>query len=61
MFSIDNKMSVLRMIDTLNANKNVGYVWIRICSSSKWNSEIVAIIANSYTNVYHIRICDYND
>ena len=49
------------MIDTLNANKNVGYVWIRICSSSKWNSEIVAIIANSYTNVYHIRICDYND
>jgi len=46
------------MIDTLNANKNVGIVEITLSSSMKWNSEIVTFIINKYTNVYTIYVSD---
>jgi len=39
------------MIDTLNANINVGIVWIILNSSNKWNNEIVRLMINRYTNV----------
>jgi len=61
MYSIDSKMGVVEMIDTLNANSNVGRVWIKLDSSNKWNSEIVRLIINRYTNVYCIIISDYNN
>ena len=60
MYSIDNKMSVLAMIDTLNANKNVGMVWIRINSSNKWNNKILRMIIDRFTNIYFINVV-YDD
>ena len=61
MDSIDNKMSVLAMINTLNANKNVGIVDIELSSSMKWNNEILRMMINRFTNVYSISVYDYND
>jgi len=59
--SIDDKMNVLRMIDRVNANSKVGIVRIRLDSDYKWNSEILTLIANKYTNIYAISVWDYND
>ena len=56
MNSIDNKMSVLAMINTLNANKNVGLVDIRLHSSIEWNNEILRMMIDRFTNVYHIEV-----
>ena len=58
MFSIDAKMSVIEMINRVNANSNVGTVNIKLHSSNEWNSEIVRLIANRYTNVYAIYVND---
>ena len=58
MDSIDNKMSVLAMINTLNANKNVGIVWIGLNSRMKWNNEILRMIIDRFTNVYCIEVWD---
>jgi len=60
MDSIDSKMGVLRMIDTFNANTNVGIVEIEVSSDHEWNSEIVRLIINRYTNVYCIYIEDWS-
>ena len=49
------------MIDTLNANTNVGTVYIRLNSSNKWNSEIVRLMINRFTNVYDIYVSDWNN
>jgi len=54
-------MGVLRMINTLNANKNIGIVLIRLDSNHKWNSEILTLIKNRYTNMHSIHLRDYND
>jgi len=48
------------MINTLNTDSNVGIVWIRLSSHHKWNSEIVKMIMNRYTNVYYIYVLDKN-
>ena len=61
MASLDSKMGVIEMIGTLNANKNVGIVWIELDSDNKWNREIVRLIVNRYTNVYNIIVEDCND
>ena len=49
------------MIETLNANSNVGVVKIILYSDSKWNSEILTMILDRYTNVYFIYFIDYNN
>ena len=49
------------MINTLNANTNVGKVWIGLDSSNKWNSKIVKLIINRFTNVYNINVSDLNN
>ena len=54
-------MDVLRIIDTLNANSNVGRVQIRLNSNHKWNSEIIILITNRYNNVYDIEVWDSNE
>ena len=54
-------MSVLEMINTLNANKNVGRVMIRLHSNSKWNNEILRMMIDRFTNVYDIGVSDYNN
>ena len=61
MFSIDNRMSVLGMIDTLNANKNVRIVRIRLNSRCEWNNEMLRMIIDRFTNVYYIGLVDEND
>ena len=61
MNSIDNKMNVLAMINTLNANTNVGVVWIRLHSNMQWNNEILRIMIDRFINVYHIGVWDFND
>jgi len=60
MWSIDSKIDVIEMINTLNANRNVGRINITFNVSNKWNSEILILIANRYTNVYSIGISDSN-
>ena len=54
-------MSVLGMINTLNANKNVGRVVIDLSSSRKWNNEILRMMIDRFTNVYHISVIDANN
>ena len=49
------------MINTLNANSNVGIVRIILNSSNKWNSEIVRLMIDRFTNVYYIYVHDIND
>ena len=61
MDNIDSKMSVLRMIDTLNANSNVGIVWFRVASYHQLNDEILGIMMSRYSNVYWIHIIDNNN
>jgi len=60
MRSIDSKMDVLRMIDILDANSKVGEVSIGLRSDIKWNSEILRMIIDRYTNVYTIYVRDDN-
>ena len=52
---------MLGMIDTLNANKNVGIVRIRLNSRCEWNNEMLRMIIDRFTNVYHIGLVDEND
>ena len=54
-------MSVLRMIDTLDANRNVGIVGITLHSNNKLNDEILTTMMNKYTNVYVIYVDDENN
>jgi len=61
MRSIDSKMGLLRIINMLNANSNVGTVSIELYNSNKWNSEIITMIANRYTNSYYIHVVDWNN
>ena len=48
------------MIDTLNTNRKVTILGIILISNNKWNSEIVRLIINRYTNVYTIHIYNNN-
>ena len=61
MYSVDRKMEVITLINTLDANSNVGLVWIGLSNDYKWSDEILAIMISKYTNVYSIVIYDYND
>ena len=54
-------MSVLEMIDTLNANSNVGSVKVGIDNSIEWNDQVVTIMMNRFSNIYDISILDYNN
>jgi len=54
-------MEVITLINTLDANSNVGLVWIGLSNDYKWSDEILAIMISKYTNVYSIVIYDYND
>jgi len=62
MDSIDSKIGVIDMIDIVDANSNVTKLDIEVSSSyHEWNSEIVTLITNRYTNVYCIYVGDRND
>jgi len=61
LYSVDRKMEVITLINTLDANSNVGLVWIGLSNDYKWSDEILAIMISKYTNVYSIVIYDYND
>ena len=52
---------MLRMIDTVNTNSKVRIVYIELNSSNRWNSEIVGLMIDRYTNVYAIYVDDLND
>jgi len=54
-------MGMLRMIDTVNTNSKVRIVYIELNSSNRWNSEIVGLMIDRYTNVYAIYVDDLND
>ena len=54
-------MRALRMIDTLNANSNVGEIIIGLHSSIEWNDEVVSMMMNRFSNMYCINVWDYND
>ena len=62
MWSIDNKMSMLGMINTLNVNMNVGEVVIALDSSRyEWNNEILRMMIDRFTNVYTIAVADFSN
>jgi len=54
LYSIDSKMSVLRMIDRLDANNKVGIVIIKVSGDHKLDDQILAAIMDRYTKVYWI-------
>jgi len=49
------------MIDKLDANSNVGHIYIGIGSNNQLNYEIVIIMINRFSNVYWIELGDSND
>jgi len=51
-------MKVLRMIDTLNVDGNVGVVEIGVNNNDQWNNEIIKTIMNKYSNIYAIGVFD---
>jgi len=61
LYSIDDKMSVLRMIDTLNANSKVEEVVIEIHSDNQYNDKIITRMMNNYSNLYSITMHNWND
>ena len=54
-------MGVLRMIDTLDANRNVERIGITLHSNNKLNDEILTTMMNKYTKVYCIYVDDCNN
>ena len=54
-------MGVLEMIDILDANRNLGRVWITLHSDNKFNDKILTTMMNKYTNVYDIYVFDLNN
>jgi len=52
-------MKVMKTINELNVNQKVGTILIR--NRNQNNEEIIRIMINSYHNVYHILVCDYNN
>jgi len=60
-YTIDRKMSVLKMIDIANSNSNVGTIRISVHSKNQWNSEILRLMTNRYPNVYYIEIIDWDN
>jgi len=54
-------MNVLRMIDTVNANDNVGEVVITVSSDNELNDEVLKMMMNKYSNVYSIYVHDKNN
>ena len=55
-------MSVLRVLNILNANSNVGGVLIGLLSNRiEWNNEILKMMIDRFTNVYDIAVFDYNN
>jgi len=62
MDNVYNKIDVIKMINTVNANSNVGRILVRLDSSNgKWNYQIMTSIINMYTNVYDIYVNDCSD
>jgi len=53
-------MEVIEIIDILNANSKVAKIEIEL-SRDKWNSEMVKLMINRYTNVHNIIVVDCND
>jgi len=51
---------VLRMIDTVDANSNVGTVYIKLDINNEWNDEIIRMM-NRYSNVYDVEVFDSNE
>ena len=52
---------MIEMINTLNVDNKVGKVMIKVDSCvNEWNSEIVRLILDRYTNVYDIVVDDFN-
>ena len=60
MWSVNHKIGVLEMIDIVDANSNVATLVIELTCNHQWNSELVTLITNRYTNVYHVEIYDHN-
>ena len=59
--SIDNKIGVLEIIDTFNANSKVGRIEIGLRDRDRQNDQIISLITSRYTNIYGILVVDYND
>jgi len=49
------------MINTLNADSNVGGVHIRLSSYYKWNDKILTTMIKRYSNLYAIGVFDGNE
>jgi len=54
-------MIVLDMINTLDANSNVGEVSIKFDRTNYYNDEILKTMMNKYNNLYSIELQDDND
>ena len=49
------------MINTLNANSNVGTVVISFDDRNEWNDDILKLVISRYSNIYDISVSDYNN
>jgi len=56
--SLEWKMEVLRMIDSLNKNEKVGKIEIGINDDNPISDEIMEWINRKYRNMYSIKIVD---
>ena len=59
--SLDNKMSLIEMVQQLDVNHRVGKLILYFNDSSKFNGEMVRVIMEKYHNIYHIEINDWSN
>jgi hypothetical protein len=59
--SLEWKMEVIQLIDSLNANEKVGEIWIALTDDNPISNEIVEWMNQKWRNVYEIGIGDELD
>jgi len=61
MYSVNTKIDVLQMINTLNVNHKIRYLAIRLTTNNESDTQILAAITSRCTNIYNIVVSDHND
>ena len=59
--SLNNKLSIMNMIDELDVNDRVGKLAIKLGYNNPVDSSLIRMISDRFTNLYYVHIKDQND
>ena len=59
--TIQQKKTLINMIDKLNINHKVGKIWINIKQNNIFDKETIRIMNDKYINTYYLNLHDFND